>query len=192
MGLPNSRGVPRDPRYLGSRLKVGPLSFTGLSPSMARLIQPGSTKGPICNLARTSYRPDGVSHDPTSTTDTTYHVLVVWADPLSLAATDGVAYCFTFLEVLRCFNSLGWLPWPMYSARDYQGLPGRVSPFGNPRICLLPATRGLSQVTTSFLASRCQGIHHMPLLAWPKKSEHLLGASSRAQGLSGNIRCDVR
>ena len=39
---------------------------------------------------------------------------------------------------------------------------------GNPRISLLPAARGLSQVATSFFASRCQGIHHTPLLAWPK------------------------
>ena len=45
---------------------------------------------------------------------------------------------------------------------------GGVSPFGNPRIILLPDTRGLSQVTTSFIASRCQGIHHTPLLAWSK------------------------
>ena len=57
----------------------------------------------------------------------------------------------------------------MYSARDRRDLPGGVTPFGDPRISLLPATRGLSQVTTSFIASRCQGIHHMPLVAWSKK-----------------------
>lgn len=56
----------------------------------------------------------------------------------------------------------------MYSARNRLGLPGGVSPFGHPRISLLPATRGLSQAATSFIASRCQGIHHMLLVAWPK------------------------
>ena len=43
---------------------------------------------------------------------------------------------------------------------------GRVSPFRNPRIeACLPAPRGLSQATTSFIASRCQGIHHTLLIA---------------------------
>ena len=39
-----------------------------------------------------------------------------------------------------------------------------VSPFGHPRIkACLPAPRGLSQVTTSFFGSYCQGIHHVLL-----------------------------
>ena len=47
-----------------------------------------------------------------------------------------------------------------------------VSPFGNPRIiACLPAPRGLSQAPTSFIASCCQGIHHVPLVAFsPKRS----------------------
>ena len=50
-----------------------------------------------------------------------------------------------------------------------------VSPFGNPRVkaCLL-ARRGLSQVTTSFFASYCLGIHRIRLVTWsynPKTSE---------------------
>ena len=57
----------------------------------------------------------------------------------------------------------------MHSVRDHRGLPGGVAPFGDPRVSLLPANRGLSQVTTSFIASRCQGIHHTPLVAWSKK-----------------------
>ena len=43
-----------------------------------------------------------------------YHIVVltpsqemVWALPLSLAATDGIDIIFLFLQVLRCFNSLG-------------------------------------------------------------------------------------
>ena len=37
---------------------------------------------------------------------------------------------------------------------------GRVPPFGNPRITVrLPTPRGLSQATTSFFGSWCQGIH---------------------------------
>ncbi|ATX83368.1 hypothetical protein CU084_02410 [Bacillus velezensis] len=32
---------------------------------------------------------------------------MVWADPVSLAATQGIAFCFLFLRVLRCFSSPG-------------------------------------------------------------------------------------
>ena len=134
---------------------------------MVPLIQRCSARSQICNLPRTPYGPDVVSRNPTSTTDTAYHVLVVWAIPRSLATTSGVAICFPFLELLRCFSSLGWPPQPMDSAVDHQGLPDGVPPFGDPRISLLPAARGLSQVAASFIASQCQGIHHMLLLAWP-------------------------
>ena len=42
----------------------------------------------------------------------------------------------------------------------------RVSAFRNLRIdACLPASRSISQATTSFVASRCQGIHHTPLVA---------------------------
>ena len=41
----------------------------------------------------------------------------------------------------------------------------KVSLFGHPRITArLPAPRGLSQVTTSFIGSWCQGIHHLLLV----------------------------
>ena len=41
---------------------------------------------------------------------------------------------------------------------------GRVSPFGNPRItACLSTPRGISQITTSFIGSWCQGIHRVPL-----------------------------
>jgi hypothetical protein len=42
--------------------------------------------------------------------------------------------------------------------------PGGVSPFGDPRITArLSAPRGLSQISTSFFGSRCQGIHRLLL-----------------------------
>ena len=42
----------------------------------------------------------------------------------------------------------------------------RVSPFGNPRVkgCSTP-NRGFSQSSTPFFGSRCQGIHHVPLIS---------------------------
>ena len=42
--------------------------------------------------------------------------------------------------------------------------PSGVSPFGDPRIKVrLSTPRGLSQITTSFFGSRCQGIHRLLL-----------------------------
>lgn len=44
--------------------------------------------------------------------------------------------------------------------------PGRVTPFGHPRIyACLTAPRGLTQPATSFIAFWRQGIHRMPLVA---------------------------
>src|SRR4051794_9930900 len=41
-----------------------------------------------------------------------------------------------------------------------------VSPFGHPRITgRLSPSRGFSQTPTSFIGSRCQGIHHVHLVA---------------------------
>ena len=47
---------------------------------------------------------------------------------------------------------------------------GQVSPFGHPRITArLPTPRGLSQATTSFFGSQCQGIHRTPLQNYTTK-----------------------
>lgn len=48
----------------------------------------------------------------------------------------------------------------------------RVSPFGHPRIhARLTAPRGISQPPTSFIGSRCQGIHHVPLNTYKHKNQ---------------------
>ena len=47
----------------------------------------------------------------------------VWAVPLSLATTNGIADCFLFLRVLRCFTSPGSLPVAMDSLLDTTALP---------------------------------------------------------------------
>jgi hypothetical protein len=50
-----------------------------------------------------------------------------------------------------------------------------VTPFGNPRInARLPTPQGLSQAPTSFIGSRCQGIHRMLLVACQTPQRHTL------------------
>ena len=46
------------------------------------------------------------------------HIREFHCYPISLAATDGVAFCFPFLWVLRCFSSPGSLRIPMHSVYD--------------------------------------------------------------------------
>jgi hypothetical protein len=74
-----------------------------------------------------------------------------------------------FLWVLRCFTSpRSLLPPYVFRRRspDITPVSFEVSLFGDPRIeACLPAPRGLSQVTTSFIGSWCLGIHRLPLVA---------------------------
>ena len=100
-------------------------------------------------------------HNPRAT-----EVALVWALPLSLATTDGITIVFFswgYLDVsvppvrlmhlwIQCMILEHYLQW--------------VSPFGNPRVkACLAAHRGLSQLTTSFIAFLCLGIHRTPLVA---------------------------
>ena len=72
-------------------------------------------------------------------------------------------------------------------------LAGWVSPFGNPRIkACLPAPRGLSQATTSFIACNRQGIHHMHLFAWPYNFEPSDSASEESQPQVKTHVCGIR
>ncbi len=72
---------------------------------------------------------------------------------------------FLFLELLRCFSSLGSPPSPYIFRSGYPC--GWVSPFGHFRIkAYLPAPRNFTQAITSFIACNRQGIHHMHLFTW--------------------------
>ena len=86
--------------------------------------------------------------NPTGTTAAACHAPMVWAPPLSLAATQGITCCFLFLRVLRCFSSPGSPRAAYVFSRTMTGHhPGRVPPFGYPginaRLQLPPAFRSL-------------------------------------------------
>ncbi len=69
---------------------------------------------------------------------------------------------FLFLQVLRCFTSLGCLPLRDHNNYLLRGYPIRRSTDKR----LFAPTRSLSQLTTSFVDNLSQGIHHMHLVAW--------------------------
>ena len=90
----------------------------------------------------------------------------VWALPISLAATLRISVDFCscrYLDVsVPCVRLVALWIQTTISRHD----SGWVPPFGIPRIkACLAAPHGLSQLTTSFIASRYQGIHRMPLVA---------------------------
>jgi hypothetical protein len=70
----------------------------------------------------------------------------------------------------------------------------RVSPFGNPRInARSTAPRGLSQPSTSFFGSWCQGIHRAPLLTWPQRcSRPLCSSQGTGDAPRGLAACPLR
>jgi hypothetical protein len=113
------------------------------------------------SLPESSAEPSEGSHNPAHATPAGYHTRTVWPHPLSLATTHGIS-----LPVgTEMFHFPTFPPHTLYiqvrvTAHDCGGVP----PFGHPRITArLPTPRGLSQATTSFFGSWCQGIHPVPL-----------------------------
>ena len=119
----------------------------------------------ICNLLRDLHLPPVRSHYPEHTTGAALHVSGLGYSPFA-RRYSGNRYCFLFLGVLRCFTSPRSPLLPMDSAVDAAALPTAGCPIReSPDHCLLAAPRGLSQLAAPFIASRCQGIHRLPLVA---------------------------
>ena len=88
------------------------------------------------------------------------------ASPLSLAATQGISVDFFSSGYLDVSVLPVRLLRPMYSVKRYLAYTRWVSPFRDLRVTgWLPPYRSLSQAPTSFIASNCQGIHRVRLVA---------------------------
>ena len=110
---------------------------------------------------------------------------MVWPDPISLATTLGISlpvgtemfHFPTFPPHALCVQA--WV-----TGHDSSW----VSPFGNPRITVrLPTPRGLSQATTSFFGSWCQGIHRL-LLKTCHKNQRCSRPLCSSQATGGSVR----
>ena len=140
----DSDRVSPAPPYSGSQL-FGFLTCTGLSPSMIELSRSFHfVHQYVCQ-----------SYNPT------------WKKPCGLGYSAFARhylrnhYCFLFLQVLRCFSSLGLLSFE-YHVFNMVGCPIRKS--SDHRLCASP--RSLSQLVTSFIASKSLGIHRTPLITF--------------------------
>ena len=92
----------------------------------------------------------------------------VWAPPLSLAGTQGIPYWFLLLPLLGCFRSGGSRS--QAKARDQRPRP-KPRPLGDPirrspDQRLPAATRGFSQLATSFLGARAEASTGRRPQAW--------------------------
>ena len=142
---PASRRVSRAPRYSGSGRLGSVVAPTGLSPAMAGLSRPFGFLNlrtlPPYNPARALTR-------------------AVWAGPLSLAATRGVACLFSPPAATKMFQFTAFAPLSRCPL-------GRVPPFGHPRVtgCLRLAVefRCLSR-PSSPLGARASSVRPSSLL----------------------------
>ena len=107
-------------------------SLTGLSPSLAHPSRCVQLTTCFVTLRVPGRDPMFDSYNPSSETTAVYHAELVWAIPVSLATTQGMisfppaTEMFQFADLPHqdlCIQS--WV------TRHY---PGRVSPFGHPRI----------------------------------------------------------
>ncbi len=162
---PGSDRVSRERSYSGTSPGGHALSPTGLLPAVVQVFH----KLPLAHDFVTPARQCSLWKRRPTTPDRQRlqaYTCPVWADPLSLATTQGVSVDFLssgYLDVSVPPLASAWLCIHHAVTPHYRR---RVSPFGNPRVkgCSTPH-RGLSQSSTPFIDSRCQGIHRVPLLS---------------------------
>ena len=133
MVLPGSTGISRVPAYSGNDPR--PLVVHRLQGS--HLLRRGFPAG-FGSYGRTDPRDRQISPDrpynPARTTAAALHPRGLGSSPFARRYL-GNHGCFLFLEVLRCFSSLGSPPQAYVFSQGMTGhYPGRVSPFGHPRI----------------------------------------------------------
>ncbi len=142
MVLPASDKIPRVSSYSGSCSLPLPLSPTGLSPSLA-----------VLPITFGSFSASALSQllQP--------HISMVWAFPLSLAATRGITFVFFSSGYLDVSVPRVPLLFRMASLYRMPGSPIRIPA----RLRFLTARRRFSQFGASFFSYEWQGILRTPL-----------------------------
>jgi hypothetical protein len=164
---PDSHRIPGVPCYSGTRQRSRTLTRTGLSPSPAPHSKGLQLRVRFLTAHAHGSRRKNASHNPTPTTPAGYpsgmwFSLLRFRSPLL-----SESLLFSLPAGTEMFHFPAFPPHALYiQARVTGHDSGQVSPFGHPRITArLPTPRGLSQAPTSFIGSRCQGIHHVPFIA---------------------------
>ena len=118
MVLPDSRKISRVPRYSGtmSRKALG-FRLRGYNP-LWRAFSDASTNQELGNFPKVLPNSPTSSHNPHTTTPAGLNVAWVWAVPVSLAATQGIAIAFSSSGYLDVSVPRVRLRAPMDSGRD--------------------------------------------------------------------------
>ncbi len=168
MVLPDSHGIPRAPRYSGiCATEVGALSPTGLSPSLVSLSS-GVQLKPDFVTPRAVCRPaPRISHytgdaTPCRVEHANRFRLFPFRSPLLRESL-----LFFLPPGTEMFQFPGFaLQGLCIQPRSDRALPRPGCPIRkSPDLWLFAPPRSFSQLTTSFIASVCLGIHHMLLIA---------------------------
>lgn len=131
-----------------------------------RLFQNLSTKLQVCHSLSALRSEQIPSCNPTAATPVSLHSNGLDMFPVRSPLLRESLICFLFLGVLRWFTSPGLLPVPMNSVQDRRPLRRRGCPIRKSTgQSLLAAHRSVSPPAASFIASGCQGIHRMLLVA---------------------------
>src|SRR6202020_13894 len=148
-------------------------SPTGLSPSTAG--HPRPLRLTTHRLLSGRIEPDALSpqprtHNPYPVTHAHGLAILRVRSPLLTES-----HLFSFPTGTEMFHFPAFPPHRLYIHRRVTRHHScRVSPFGHPRInARLTAPRGISQPPTSFIGSRCQGIHHAPLHTYKHKNQKI-------------------
>ncbi len=163
---PDSHGISGVPCYLGNNIHRHVLTVTGLSPSPAP-----PSKGLHLHThfltAHQAGRPNTVAPttpqmQPLPGITHLRFSLIRFRSPLL-----SESLLFSLPMGTEMFHFPTFPPHALYIQAQVTGHDSSwVSPFGHPRITArLPTPQGLSQAPTSFIGSRCQGIHHVPFTA---------------------------
>ena len=167
---PDSHGISGVPCYLGIHQRSCTHTSTGLSPSPARLSNPVRPR-----MQFLTPRPCGSMDKTHPTTLAPQHLPAITRYEFGLIRFRSPLLSESLLFSLPVGTEMFHFPtFPPAALCVQAEVTGHdsswVSPFGNPRITArLPTPQGLSQATTSFIGSWCQGIHHVPLVACQTK-----------------------
>ena len=110
---------------------------------------------------------------------------MVWASPRSLAATRGI---ISFPRGTKMFQFPRLPPARLCVHRAVTGYdPGRVAPFGFPRISACPQLpEAFRRVATSFIGRRRQGIHRAPSVRFSTQMERIARLDTLQRSRAGS------
>ena len=162
---PDSHRISGVPCYSGTRTRVVALRLRDYHPLRSAI--------PDCSTSTTiDHSSSARQHQPYGpTTPPTQRLPAITRERFSLlrfrSPLLSESQLFSLPVGTEMFHFPTFPPHALYIQAPVTGLSSSwVSPFGHPRITArLPTPRGLSQAPTSFIGSRCQGIHHLLLVA---------------------------